>query len=165
MDIYGQNAFIITFIKEANMALSKEVQQILDRARQNSSLVQSVDLGMQALSKQVSDLQAQVSAIPVGGSISQEDKDALAEATSQLDLSIATLQKDIPANTSAGNTKQQSDSGANSQPADQPAVDAAKQSGATDGQAQQAANQGDGGASGAPADQSGGPQPLPGTGQ
>lgn len=81
--------------------ISKEVQAILDRAKQNSSLVASVDLGMQGLSMQVADLQAKINQLPAGNVLSDDDKAALSEAASNLDTSIATLQKDIPANTQA----------------------------------------------------------------
>lgn len=148
VDIYGQNTFIITFLKESNMALSKEVQAILDRAKQNTSLVQSVDLGMQGLSKQVADLQAQISGMQPGNVLSDEDKAALAEAASNLDTSIAMLQSDIPANTpQAGGGSQSSGSTAD----------------ASTGSAPQGGQQ-------TQADQSGalssdnGPKPLAGTG-
>lgn len=81
--------------------ISQQVQAVLDRAKQNQSLTQSVDLGMQALSQQVATLQATIAALPVGNALSDDDKAALTEAASDLDTSIATLQKDIPANTPA----------------------------------------------------------------
>lgn len=139
VDIYGQNRFIINFLTEYTMALSKEVQAILERAKQNTSLVQSVDLGMKGLSKQVGELQATISGMQPGNVLSDEDKAALAEAASNLDTSIAMLQSDIPANTQADPT--------------------ANQPGNTQAQGDQAGtNPGDAAAGTAP-------QPLPGTGQ
>lgn len=101
IDIVGQNAFIIQYLRELHTMISAEVKAILDRAKQNSSLVQSVDLGMKGLSKQVADLQAQISALPAGNVLSDDDKAALSEAASDLDTAITTLQSDIPANTQA----------------------------------------------------------------
>jgi hypothetical protein len=92
----------LIIIREVLVTVSKEVQSILDRTKKNSDLVKSVDLGMKALGKQVSDLQAQISALPVGNVLSDEDKSALATAASDLDNSINTLQSDIPANTDQG---------------------------------------------------------------
>lgn len=81
------------------MTVSTEIQAVLDRAKQNTSLVASVDLGMKGLSMQVADLQAKINALPAGNVLSDDDKAALSEAASNLDTAIVTLQKDIPANT------------------------------------------------------------------
>lgn len=80
------------------MALSAEVQALLDQARSLTSVVASVDAGMKALTAQVQQLQADIKSTP---SLSDEDKAALVEATNDLTNSIATLTADIPANTSA----------------------------------------------------------------
>lgn len=83
------------------MAVSQEVQDVLDKAKQNGSLVQSVDLGLKALQSQVADLQSQISSISTTRALSDEDKAALVEASNDLATSISTLQSDIPANTGA----------------------------------------------------------------
>lgn len=98
-EIGRRSSRLLGSIQREVLMISSEIQKLLDRAKQNSSLVNSVDLGLRALQGQVADLQTKVAAIPVNQSLSQEDKDALAEATSNLDTSIAMLQKDIPANT------------------------------------------------------------------
>lgn len=138
---------LLTIQRELHM-ISAEVQAILDRAKQNSSLVQSVDLGMKALGQQVSDLKAQIAAMPVGNVLSDEDKAALTEAASNLDTSISTLKDDIPANTPPANGQTQA-LDPNGQPATggTPQADSNAAQGSIDGTAQ------------------GGPQPLPGTGQ
>jgi hypothetical protein len=104
---------------------------------------------MKALGKQVSDLQAQISALPVGNVLSDEDKSALATAASDLDNSINTLQTDIPANTDLGNNAQSGGQIGSGGP----------------GQSEQSADNipanTDQGGDGAAQD---GPQPLPGTG-
>lgn len=82
------------------MTVSTEVQNLLDLARQNSSMVVSVDAGMKALSAQVAALLAQIA--NQTPSLSDDDKAALTEAAGDLQTSITTLQSDIPANTSAG---------------------------------------------------------------
>lgn len=96
--------------------ISTQVQAVLDRAKQSQSLVQSVDLGMQALRKQVSDLQAQIAALQPGNTLDADDISALSEAAGDLDASIATLQSDIPANTPAAGAPANS-SGAITDPA------------------------------------------------
>jgi hypothetical protein len=80
------------------MAISAEVQAILDQARSLTSVVASVDAGMKALTAQVQQLQADIKSTP---SLSADDKTALLEATDDLTASIATLNADIPANTPA----------------------------------------------------------------
>lgn len=82
------------------MTVSTEVQNLLDLARQNSSMVVSVDAGMKALSAQVAALLVQIA--NQTPSLSDDDKAALTEAAGDLQTSITTLQSDIPANTSAG---------------------------------------------------------------
>lgn len=133
-------------IREEFAMISKEVQDVLDRAKQSTSLVQSVHLGMEGLKQQVADMKAKIDSMPAGNVLSDDDKAALQEATGQLDNTINALKSDIPANTSAEKEK---------------GADAGGQQAGTnpdDGNAQQ--SQGDQGAA-----QSGGPQPLPGTGQ
>lgn len=125
--------------------ISAEVATVLERVKQNTSLVQSVDLGLKAQAKQIADLQAKIDSMPAGGVLSQEDKDALTEAAGDLDQTNTQLQSDIPANTQAD-----------------PAVNAGSGS----------AGQQQGSQGGAPADAQGepkpssdAPKPLPGTGQ
>lgn len=105
IDIYGQNAFIIAFLKESNMAITKQVQDALDRIHQTQSLVQSVkqasDLqGQQigTLTQKVTELQAKIDG---GGQIGPDDLAALSEITSDIDTVNAQLQSAIPANTQA----------------------------------------------------------------
>lgn len=89
----------LAMMEELLMAVSAEVQQVLDLAKQNTSVVASVDLGMKALKQQVADLLAQIaSGTP---SLSQDDKDALTATATEIQGSITTLQADIPANTGA----------------------------------------------------------------
>lgn len=133
-------AGISVILRELQM-ISPEVKAILDRAKQNTSLVQSVDIGMKGLSKQVADLQAKIDSLPVGNVLSDEDKAALVEAAGDLDGAITTLQADIPANTQASGVGAQS-GGSTSDPDNQ--------SGALDPNGKQATGET--------------PQPLPGTG-
>lgn len=85
--------------------ISAEVQKILDQAKQNTSLVKSVDLGLKGLQAQVAEMQARIDALPSGNVLSDDDKAALAEASNELASSITTLQSDIPANTNTGNAQ------------------------------------------------------------
>lgn len=101
---FRQIAFDLTHLREHIMTVSTQVQAVLTLAQQNSSLVTSVDLGMKALSQQVSDLQAQIAAIVPGNVLGPDDIAALGTAATDLQSSISTLQTDIPANTSAVGT-------------------------------------------------------------
>lgn len=94
---------LAAIIREEFAMISKEVQDVLDRAKQSTSLVQSVHLGMQGLQQQVSDMKAKIDSLPAGNVLSDDDKAALQEAAGQIDNSINTLKSDIPANTSASN--------------------------------------------------------------
>jgi hypothetical protein len=93
---------MLVAMEERLMTVSAEVQAVLDDARQNKSLVQSIDLGMKALQQQVTDLQNQIN--NQSPSLSDDDKAALAEAADDLSSSISTLQADIPANTNTGSS-------------------------------------------------------------
>ena len=79
------------------MAVSAEVQGLLDLAKQENTLVASIDAGMKALQAQVAALQAQIAnGVP---SLSADDKAALAETATDIQNSITTLTADIPSNT------------------------------------------------------------------
>jgi hypothetical protein len=95
-NIHVHHHFNPSKIEESLMAISAEVQALLDQARQNTSLVASVDLGLKAQAAQIADLQNQIAALP---GLSDEDRAAIVEATADLAAANATLQADIPANT------------------------------------------------------------------
>lgn len=86
------------------MTVSAEVQSLLDKARQNRSLVGSVDHGVAAMRVQISQLIEKLNAIPVAPapSLSEEDKAGILEAAGELDASAETLKSDIPANVVEG---------------------------------------------------------------
>ena len=100
-EIAGIVAAAISPIMSRLMTISQEVQNVLDKAKQNGSLVQSVDLGLKALQAQVGDLQKQIDSLKANQTLSDDDKAALVEAGNDLAASITTLQSDIPANTDA----------------------------------------------------------------
>lgn len=77
------------------MAVSAEVQRVLDLVRSNTSIVASVDLGITAMRKQIEDLKAQIASV----SLSADDKQALTSAADELTASVDQLQRDIPAST------------------------------------------------------------------
>lgn len=100
--------------------LSKEVQDLVDRARQASEMIKSVDAGMAALRKQNEEMKAKIEEIssqppapvpaqpaPDGSaptqpavvySLSDEDKAALLDVAKGFDDAIESLKDDIPAN-------------------------------------------------------------------
>jgi hypothetical protein len=89
----------LTQISEVIMSVSPEVQSLLDLAKQNTSVIASLDLAMKALNQQVADLKNQIAT--QSPSLSVDDKAALTQAASELQNSISTAQADIPANTGA----------------------------------------------------------------
>lgn len=85
---------------ERNMlvALSKEVQDQVDKTRELTGVVASVDQGVKALTAQVTELKA---AVASAASLSAEDKAALTQGVTDTQGLIDTLKADIPANTPA----------------------------------------------------------------
>ena len=83
------------------MAISKEVQDQVDRTKELKDIIQSVDQGMKALAAQVSDLTAKLAAVPTAPAqaMSDEDKAALVQSANDTQDLINTLKSDIPANT------------------------------------------------------------------
>ena len=81
------------------MAISAEVQAVLDQIKQNTSLVASVDAALKAEAVQIKALQDQIAALQTGGVLSAEDKAALVQAATDLAATNAELQADVPANT------------------------------------------------------------------
>lgn len=96
----------IQTIKELLMALSAQVAAVLEQARKLPNVVDAVNAGFAALSKQVADLKDQL--INQSPSLSEEDKGALAESLTDLQESISRMPQNIVAGTgqtgSDGNT-------------------------------------------------------------
>lgn len=82
---------------ESIMTVSAEVQTALDAVRQTKSLVQSVDAGIKVNNTLITDLKAQIAALPAGQVLSEDDKAALAETASTLADVNTQLASDIPA--------------------------------------------------------------------
>ena len=87
------------------MAVSAQVQALLTQVALNTSLEQSADLALKALSAQITALGQQIAAlqaqIAAGTSLSADDIAALATSVTDLQTSATTLQADVPANTPA----------------------------------------------------------------
>lgn len=81
------------------MAISAEVQKVLDEIKQNTSLVASVDAALKAEAAQITDLQNQIAALQAGTVLSADDKAALLQAATDLAATNTALQADVPANT------------------------------------------------------------------
>lgn len=161
VDIYGQNAFIITYLKESHMAVTKQIQDALDRIRQTQSLVASVKQGsdlqdpqIATLNGKITDLQAKLDA---GGTIGPDDLGALSEISSDIDTVNTQLQSAIPANTGAAGSADAT------QGSPQPNAPTDTQQAQQAPQGSQSASP-DAGQPAQPADTSK-PQPLAGTGQ
>lgn len=171
IDIYGQNAFIINYLREFHMSISKQVQDALDRIHQTQSLVQSVKQASDLQGQQISTLTDKVTALQAkvdgGGQIGADDLAALSEITSDIDTVNAQLQSAIPANTQGNDGSGASQggpapsSGSSNDPNGQQATGGTPQP----DQQQSQGDQSSGAQSGAAQGSDGGPKPLPGTGQ
>lgn len=87
------------------MAISPQVQTVLDAIAINTSLVASVDAGFKLEATQITDLQTQIATLTAtiasGGTLSADDITALGTAAQQLADTNAKLQADVPAATAA----------------------------------------------------------------
>ena len=99
IELYFMLTHIIKRMEQIAMAISAEVQDVLDKIKSNTSLVQSVDAALKAEAAQITDLQNQIAALEVGTVLSAEDKAALAQGGADLAATNAALQADVPANT------------------------------------------------------------------
>lgn len=81
------------------MAISKEVQDLADKVKTLTGIVQSVDQAAKALTAQNTDLALKLANVPVGApGLTEEDKAALVQSTTDTQGLIDTLKTDIPAN-------------------------------------------------------------------
>ena len=99
IELYYMLTHIITRMEQNHMAVSAEVQAVLDAIKLNTSLVQSVDAALKAEAAQIADLQNQIAALQTGAPLSPEDKAALVQAAADLASTNAELQADVPDNT------------------------------------------------------------------
>ena len=80
------------------MAISAEVQKVLDDIAANKSASASIEQGVALLQKQIADLQIQIASAT---GLSADDKTALGAAATDLESTTAALATAIPANTPA----------------------------------------------------------------
>lgn len=92
---------LLALMEINHMAISAEIQAVLDGIAKNTSLVQSVDAALKAEAAQIADLQAQIAALTAGTVLSADDKAALVQAAADLAATNTELQADVPANTPA----------------------------------------------------------------
>lgn len=83
---------------ETLMALSPQVQALVDDVTANTDAVNAALAGLAAEAKQISDLQAQIAAIQPGQPIDADDLAAITAAASQLGQTNTALTAAIPAN-------------------------------------------------------------------
>ena len=96
-DERDRNRRALRSILEVLMALSAQVAAALEQARRLPNVVDAVNAGFASLSKQVADLKDQI--VNQSPSLSEEDKTALAEVTTDLQESIARMPQNIVAGT------------------------------------------------------------------
>lgn len=99
IELYFMLTHIIKNQEQFHMAVTAEIQTVLDGIKANTSLVQSVDAGLKAESALIVQLQDQIAALQAGTVLSAEDKAALLQGATDLAATNATLQADVPANT------------------------------------------------------------------
>lgn len=96
-DERDRNRRAIRSIWEVLMALSAQVAAALEQARKLDNVVDAVNAGFASLSEQVTSLKDQI--VNQTPSLSEEDKTALAEITSELQENIARMPQNIVAGT------------------------------------------------------------------
>lgn len=93
----------LSFKMEKLMAISPQVQAVLDAINAQPSIAAAVDAGFKAEQTQIAALITQVAAlqaqIAAGTSLSADDITGLATGLSTLQSTNASLQTDVPANT------------------------------------------------------------------
>lgn len=94
------NSATLERLEKIVMAISAEVQKVLDDIAANKSVAASTAAGVQLLLTQIADLKTQIAAIPVGG-LSAEDKAALTQGATDLESTTTALGTAIPAGASA----------------------------------------------------------------
>ena len=99
IELYFMLTHIIKRMEQIAMAISAEIQDVLDKIKANTSLVQSVDAALKAEAAQITDLQNQIAALQAGAPLSPDDKAALLQGATDLAATNAALQADVPANT------------------------------------------------------------------
>lgn len=104
IELYYLLVHLIKITEQHHMAISAEIQTVLDKINENTSLAQSVDAGIKLMQTQITDLQAQIASLQAGTVLSAEDKAALVQAAADLSATNTELQADIPANTPAAPT-------------------------------------------------------------
>ena len=105
LDVLTRKIDLLLRKVETLMAISPQVQSVLDALAANSSLDSSVDAALKAEASQITALQAQVAdlqaQIAAGGTLSSDDVAGLASGLQQLQDTNTRLQADVPAGTGA----------------------------------------------------------------
>lgn len=78
--------------------ISQEVQEVLDKAKKNETVVGSLKQAMDGLKTLTGDLQRQIEDLKTNRPLSEEDKAALLEASTDLSDAIGIAESAIPAN-------------------------------------------------------------------
>lgn len=94
----GAISLILIEKMEAIMALSPQVQALVDAVAANTSAVKAATDGLALEATQIADLKAQIAAITPGQAIDQEDLDAITKAVADLSATNTALQSAVPAN-------------------------------------------------------------------
>ena len=92
---------ILATLEKFQMAISAEVQKVIDDIAANSSIAKSSAAALGLLAQQITDLQAQIAALQAGGVLSAEDKAALVQGAADLEATNTALQAATPASTPA----------------------------------------------------------------
>lgn len=114
----------VTRILETMKMIPKEVQDMLDQAKKNNDLLASMDLHYNALARLVGTLQTTIADLRVGSVLTQTDKDAIMQQTSELAATATTASGDIAKNTFLEGASDGGLSGGQPQPGSGSATDA-----------------------------------------
>jgi hypothetical protein len=95
-------ARLLCLTGDTSMALSADVQKLIDGVAQNRNLALANGQALQIQEKQIADLKAQLAGIQPGQPIDAEDLTAIQKAVTDLADTNTQLQSAVPANVNTG---------------------------------------------------------------
>jgi hypothetical protein len=99
IELYHMLVHIIVHQETHFMALTAEIQKVIDDIAANTSIAKSSAAALKLEAQQITDLQAQIAALQAGTVLSAEDKAALVQGAADLEQTNTDLQAAVPAGT------------------------------------------------------------------
>lgn len=95
-------ARLLNHVGKNHMALSKEVQDLVDQVTANRNFAQSADQALGVMELQIKNLTDQLGSLQAGQSMNDEDVAAIKKAAQDLADTNTALQQAVPANVNSG---------------------------------------------------------------